>query len=363
MSSVLFVISTAAAAHAQQPVVRAVLFWAAGCGHCETVKTQTLAPLQFKYGQQLDIQMLEVSSKENYDYFRQLEDRYAVPAQLRGVPALVIGDRLLVGDQQIPAELPGLIERHLAAGGRGLPALPGLAERLIATGAGGVCAPETPCPEPASAASAPALAALKFSASGLAAAGPSAVTAVELTSRGFELAWAVMALLAAALLYALAATVLSALGRSVPAGPAWGRNVIPLLAVIGLGVALYLTYVETQNVKAVCGPVGDCNSVQASPYARLFGVLPVGLLGAFGYVAMLAAWAVWRFTGGALARWALMGLLGMALFGVLFSIYLTYLELYIILAVCIWCVTSAAVQALLLILAVGPALEATDQDE
>ena len=44
----------------------------------------------------------------------------------------------------------------------------------------------------------------------------------------------------------------------------------------------YLTYVETQLVQAVCGPVGDCNAVQSSSYARLFGVLPVGVLGASG---------------------------------------------------------------------------------
>jgi len=49
-------------------------------------------------------------------------------------------------------------------------------------------------------------------------------------------------------------------------------------------------------------------------------------------------------------------LLAMALFGVLFSLYLTYIELFVILAVCIWCLTSAVLMALILILAVGPAL-------
>jgi len=49
-------------------------------------------------------------------------------------------------------------------------------------------------------------------------------------------------------------------------------------------------------------------------------------------------------------------LLAMALFGVLFSLYLTYIELFVILAVCIWCLTSAVLMTLILILAVGPAL-------
>lgn len=181
-------------------------------------------------------------------------------------------------------------------------------------------------------------------------------------SDGFALAAAVMVLLVAALLYALVAAVLAAMGRVAPALPSWTEILIPVLSVVGLGVALYLTYVETRNVKAVCGPVGDCNTVQASPYARLFGLLPVGLLGAAGYVAILAAWTHGWFGRGRQARLAPVALLGMALFGVLFSIYLTYLELAVIRAVCIWCLSSATIMALILALAVGPAAEAMTEE-
>ena len=48
----------------------------------------------------------------------------------------------------------------------------------------------------------------------------------------------------------------------------------------------------------------------------------------------------------------------MALFGVLFSIYLTYIELYVIHAVCIWCLSSAVIMALVLILSVGGVIAA-----
>lgn len=180
---------------------------------------------------------------------------------------------------------------------------------------------------------------------------------------GFGLAWAVAGLLGAALLYALAAAALAATGRTLPTLPERAHVFIPALCVIGLGVAGYLTFVETQNVQAVCGPVGDCNTVQSSPYARLFGVLPVGLLGLIGYVAIVAAWAVQRFTQGRLAELAPLALFGLALFGVLFSLYLTYLELAIIYAVCIWCLSSAAIMALLLILSVGPAMWALAGEE
>jgi uncharacterized membrane protein len=170
------------------------------------------------------------------------------------------------------------------------------------------------------------------------------------------LATAVAILLALAIVYALAVVVLAGVGRAAPALPAWTASLIPFLCVIGLGVAGYLTFVETQNVKAVCGPVGDCNTVQASPYAKLFGFLPVGVLGLLGYVGILAAWAMGRWGKGLAALYAPVALLGMALFGALFSLYLTYIELAVILAVCIWCLTSAVLMALLLILAVGPAV-------
>jgi uncharacterized membrane protein len=191
-----------------------------------------------------------------------------------------------------------------------------------------------------------------------------AVSVVESqsASSGFGLAWAVMALLVLALLYALVAAVFVAFGRRAPALPEAAGILIPILSVIGLGVAFYLAFVETRNVKAVCGPVGDCNTVQSSPYARLFGILPVGIIGLAGYVGILAAWILGRFGRGGLARLAPVALLGMALFGVLFTIYLTYLELFVIHAVCIWCLSSAVIMALILILSVGPAMDAFDEE-
>jgi uncharacterized membrane protein len=187
-----------------------------------------------------------------------------------------------------------------------------------------------------------------------------AVSAVESqpVASGFGLAWAVMILLVAALLYALVAALLVAFGRSVPALPAAASILIPILSVIGLGVAFYLTFIETTNAKAVCGPVGDCNAVQASPFAKLFGFLPVGLLGAIGYIAILAAWFLGRAGRGRLAALAPVAIFGMALFGVLFSIYLTYIELFVIHAVCIWCLSSAVIMALVLALSVGGAMDA-----
>jgi len=173
---------------------------------------------------------------------------------------------------------------------------------------------------------------------------------------GFGVGLAVIIGLVLALIYAIAIVVLAIFGRNVPPGPTWITFLVPVLCMIGLGVAGYLTFVETRQVAAVCGPVGDCNTVQSSPYAKLFGLLPVGLLGVLGYLAILGAWLVGQFSRGRLADLAAVATFVFSLFGVLFSIYLTYLELAVILAICIWCLTSAIILAILLVLTTGPAL-------
>jgi uncharacterized membrane protein len=135
--------------------------------------------------------------------------------------------------------------------------------------------------------------------------------------------------------------------EKLPAAPRYPW-LVPLLCLAGLFVASYMTYVEVRNVQAVCGPVGDCNSVQQSAYATLFGFLPVGIFGLIGYIAILAAWVVWRFVRSGVQKWAAFAMWGMAVFGVLFSIYLTFLEPFVIGATCIWCISSALIVTALL---------------
>ncbi len=161
----------------------------------------------------------------------------------------------------------------------------------------------------------------------------------------------------------LAAAVFAIGSRSLRGGqpgsagslPGW---LIPVVSAAGLAVAVYLAVVEVGQEQAVCGLVGDCNLVQQSRYATLFGVLPVGVLGVVGFAAMLAVWAAARFGGERLADPANLLLLGMALFGTGFSIYLTFLEPFVIGATCAWCLTSALIMLLLLWLAALEGLRA-----
>jgi uncharacterized membrane protein len=186
----------------------------------------------------------------------------------------------------------------------------------------------------------------------------------ETTFDGYRLGWAVMAIMVVAVLLAIFALLRAFQGKPLASFKGWLNLAVPLLALIGLGVALYLTYIETTQALAICGPVGDCNTVQSSSYSKLFGFFPVGLLGALGFAAMLAAWGWQRWRSDRLAKLAGPGLFGMALFGTVFSIYLTYLELFVIHAVCIWCLSSAVIMALLLLLTLPPATQwlAADED-
>jgi uncharacterized membrane protein len=106
------------------------------------------------------------------------------------------------------------------------------------------------------------------------------------------------------------------------------------LALAGVGVAGYLTWVHYEDLATVCvGGGGGCERVQSSEYAELAGI-PVALIGLIGYLAVGAA----VLAPGELARMAAALL---ALSGAGFSVYLTYLELFEIQAICQWCVASA----------------------
>jgi uncharacterized membrane protein len=183
---------------------------------------------------------------------------------------------------------------------------------------------------------------------------------------GMSLAWGVMILMGVALIVAILMIVRAFNGKPLSNPKGLLDYAIPILAILGLGASIYLTYVEITSSRALCGPVGDCNAVQSSPYAKLFGVLPIGLLGAIGYIAILIGWGWRRFRTDSAARIAGPAMFGMALFGTLFSVYLSYLELFVIHAVCIWCISSAVTITALMLLTlpyITQWLAITDEEE
>jgi len=123
---------------------------------------------------------------------------------------------------------------------------------------------------------------------------------------------------------------------------------IGVLAVMGLAISAYLTYVYTTDQVAICMGSGGCDTVQHSAYAWIFGIpMPVLGLGAYLLVLVLALLAL---RGREPADWSVLALFGTALVGLLFSAYLTYLELFVIHAICFWCAVSAVIQVFLFVL-------------
>jgi uncharacterized membrane protein len=143
-----------------------------------------------------------------------------------------------------------------------------------------------------------------------------------------------------------------------PRGPLreWPAWTVPTLAALGIGIAGYLAFVETSGAQAVCGPVGDCNRVQQSPWASIAGV-PIGVLGLGGYL-VLGALALAREVRPELEQVLALLLWGLAATGVAFSIYLTVLEPFVIGATCLWCISSALVMTLILLLTTPAAARA-----
>jgi len=111
-------------------------------------------------------------------------------------------------------------------------------------------------------------------------------------------------------------------------------------ALAGIGVAGYLTWVHLDDAALVCVAGGGCKTVQESEYAEIAGV-PVAVLGLGAYVALLGL-LLWDTATARLAAAAL------ALVGLLFSLYLVVLQLFVIDAVCVWCLASDVVIAPLL---------------
>jgi uncharacterized membrane protein len=120
-----------------------------------------------------------------------------------------------------------------------------------------------------------------------------------------------------------------------------------VLAVAGIAVAGYLTWVHYDTGALVCG-LGDCHTVQQSQYASV-GPIPIALLGLGMYLVILAANLLARARPDTATAAAIMSF-AVALGGAIYALYLTWLEVAVIGAICQWCVVSALLTLLLAVL-------------
>jgi uncharacterized membrane protein len=296
-----------------------------------------LPPIVAEYPNQLDIVGIDVSHPVGLKLYQDSIQAFQIPENRLGVPTLIVRSEVLVGVDEIAEIFPQMIRTGLASGGFEFPAIPGL-DQVLAAQESAVTQISQPTGETTAQDDGQPDFLQKFNQDPIA-------NAIAL----FVLIGMILCSILILINY------LQGPDRKFLSFPEW---VLPVLSLLGFGIASYMSYVELTQATAVCGPVGNCNSVQESPYAILFGVLPVGVLGVIGYLAILISWLLRIYGPSSLRRFFTLAVWGMAWFGVLFAIYLTFLEPFIIGATCAWCISNSIIMTLILLASTQPAKEA-----
>ena len=122
-----------------------------------------------------------------------------------------------------------------------------------------------------------------------------------------------------------------------------------VLALLGVLVSIYMTIYKLTSNNAMCLGSGDCSTVNASPYSMVSGI-PVALLGVLGYAAILGILALEARAGKFFKQNATLGVFGLTVTGFVFTLYLVYIEIYVIYALCPFCITSQVTMTILFII-------------
>jgi uncharacterized membrane protein len=124
--------------------------------------------------------------------------------------------------------------------------------------------------------------------------------------------------------------------------------IVAALALAGIFISLYLTLYKLGIIGELSCSIGSCETVNTSTWSRFLG-LPVAAWGLLFYIDVFAVALIGTFPRFEDEPVLSVILVAEAAIGVLFSAWLTYLELAVIHAICIWCVTSAVIVTLILV--------------
>jgi len=135
----------------------------------------------------------------------------------------------------------------------------------------------------------------------------------------------------------------------------WIYALMVVLSLAGLGVSLYLMWGYTvPGANLACGGSHGCDTVKDSVYASLLGV-PLPTLGILSYVSLLIL-IIGQNQAAVISRgwsaYSALAIFGLSLMGVIYSAYLTYIELFVIYAICRWCVASAIIMVAIFLLSI-----------
>jgi len=339
-TAIIFWVFTFSAFANEKPIVRAILFIKPNCAECTEIITTTLSALKREYQEQLKILAVYTSTNEGGSLYLNAMMALEIPP-LSKLPTLVVGKKYLGGVSEIDSSFHEIIERVLLDK-RGVvwPSLDGLEAILANTS-------ESSRND------------LSFWVTGESidwfyAIKSNVFHKIKKDPIGNTASIALLIIMVASILINLFFRLRNI---RIPdaARISW---VLPLLALVGMGISAYLTYIKYANTDAFCGPIGDCNAVQNSSYSSLFGFFPVSLAGFCVFLAIFVFWILKQLNP---TRYSFLnGIISLIVFAsMLFFVYLTFLEPFVIGATCIWCLSAALDMTLLywLIASPSPATE------
>ncbi len=132
----------------------------------------------------------------------------------------------------------------------------------------------------------------------------------------------------------------------------WSFWLSLVLVVIGIGISGYLSYVKLTDVPMQCvqGSVFNCDAVQNSAYSRMFGI-PIAYMGLATYL-LIGALLLLHDRVGFLRDFGVMIEFGVILFAFLFSVWLVYVQVFILEALCVWCLAHEINMTALFVVAI-----------
>ncbi len=130
----------------------------------------------------------------------------------------------------------------------------------------------------------------------------------------------------------------------------WLYRISILLSILGLAVSIYMTIYKITSNDALCLGSGDCSTVNASRFSEIYGI-PVATIGITGYFAILLT-HYFEQRDKFFKQNGPMAIFGMSLTGFLFTVYLIYVEIAIIKAICPFCVASQTFMTIIFVISI-----------
>lgn len=304
-------ILTSAAWSADQALVRGIIFSAPQCQSCADFEAYLLPPLIERYGKSLEFAQFDITQSPGEKIYQAARKIYPIE-QWNSEITILIGKRAIHGLDAIALTIgdhfSDLINDETA---RNWPKLPELAN-FLSTGIKDFQAQATKI-----------------------------ITSAPEDWRSRFLHDPVANSLAVLVLLIMLVVLIHNLIRlrQGASNPDLANFILPFILSAGMGISAYTAYAAIEDIKPMCGPIGDCVKVQASVYSRFFGI-PLGIFGILAYGTLLISDPIARrlSPNGGGWRWLPWSI---ALFGFLFSLRLTTLEPFFIGATCLWCLGSA----------------------